>query len=492
MTTRDWRAWAKELRRRLVEEPVEAVIEGSPLDLRIIGRSLWHAAVVGLAAGLLGVLFVRGLELLQFVLLESLVGYEPLRASGEAGQAGTTPFRWWLLPPLLALGGLLAGRLMTSAPETRGGGADATLEAFHAGGGHVRNRVLWVKLLASWATLATGGAGGREGPTIQLGGAVGSLMSRLLRLSTRERRILLLAGAAAGISAVFRTPLGAALLAVELVYSDGFENDALVPAVLASVVSFAIATTLHPAGVLLAHAPRYPFVPAHLPLYGLLAVFTSLGAVLFLAVYRRVKAAFGGLARVPAWLHPALGGLALGALVVPAVAASAQLLHTPPHGLGILGGGYGLVQVAITGASWLPTGWTAVAFFALMMVVKAFATSLTVGSGGSAGDFAPSMAMGGLIGGAFGRAAQLLVEDPRLDAGAFVLVGMGAFYGGVAHVPLAALVMVCELAGTYDLLVPAMFAQGIAFVALRNRSLYHSQRLMPRPAPQESLPPPSR
>lgn len=489
MSGRDWSAlWAK-LHRRLVEEPVGAVIDGSPLDLRIIGRSLWHAAVVGLAAGLLGVLFVRGLELLEAVLLQSLVGYEPLRASGEASLAGERPFRWWLLPPLLAVGGLLAGRLMRHAPETRGGGADATIEAYHSGGGLVRNRVLWVKTLASWATLATGGAGGREGPTIQLGGAVGSLVSRLLNLGTRERRILLLAGAAAGISAVFRTPLGAALLVVELVYSDGFENDALVPAVLASVMSYAIATTLHPAGVLLAHAPRYPFIPAHLPLYGLLAVFTSLGALFFLSTYGRVHDAFERLTRVPAWLHPALGGLLLGSLVVPLVALGARFLETPPHGLGILGGGYGLVQVGITGAPWLATGWAAVGFFTLMLLLKSFATSLTLGSGGSAGDFAPSMAMGGLIGAAFGRAAQLLIDDPRLDPGAFVLVGMGAFYGGIAHVPLAALVMVCELAGTYDLLVPAMFAQGISFVALRHRSLYRSQRTMPRP-PVDSVPPP--
>ncbi len=486
MSSPRWKKVWSELRRRLVEQPVEAVFDGSPVDLRIVGRSLWHAAVVGLAAGLLGVLFVRGLELLQFVLLETLVGYEPLRASGEVDRATVSPFRWWLLPALLGGGGLLAGWLMRSAPETRGGGADATLEAYHQGGGVVRNRVLWVKLLASWATLATGGAGGREGPTIQLGGAVGSLMSRLLNLGTRERRILLLAGAAAGISAVFRTPLGAALLVVELVYSDGFENDALVPAVLASVMSYAIATTLHPEGVLLASAARYPFVAAHLPLYGLLALFTSLGAVLFLSVYGRVKGAFTAMARVPSWLHPALGGLALGTLVVPWVALSSWALDTPPHGLGILGGGYGLVQVAISGAPWVGSGWAAVGFFALMMLVKAFATSLTVGSGGSAGDFAPSMAMGGLIGGAFGRAAQLLLDDPRLDAGAFVLVGMGAFYGGIAHVPLAALVMVCELAGTYDLLVPAMFAQGIAFVALKNRSLYHAQRTMPRPTSESS------
>lgn len=441
-----------ELRVRLFEQPVEALIDRTPVDLRIVGRTLLHAIVVGLAAGLLGVAFVRALDGLQYLLLEQLVGYTPLRASGEEAHATVAAFRWWLVIPLLFAGGLLAGWVTRFAPETRGGGADATLEAFHSGNGVVRNRVLPVKAVASLATLATGGAGGREGPTIQIGGAIGSIVSRLLRVSAKERRILLLAGAAAGISAVFRTPLGAALLVVELVYSDGFENDALVPSVLASVVSFAVATTIPPSGTLLGLAARYPFVPVHLPLYALLALFTSLGAVFFLWVYARTKRFFAALP-VAEWVRPAVGGAMLGALVLLVVWGLSLAQGTPMRGVGILGGGYGLVQVAITDAPGLGRTWTAVAFFAGMMVVKAFATSLTVGSGGSAGDFAPSMAMGGLIGGAFGRAAQLIFQDPRLDAGAFVLVGMGAFYGG------------------------------IAFVALRNHSLYHSQRPMPRVVP---------
>lgn len=471
--------WLWELKQRLFEQPVEAVIDRTPVDLRIVGRTLMHALVVGLAAGLVGVAFVLGLDALQRLLLENLVGYVPLRASGEEAHSIGTAFRWWLVVPLLFAGGALAGFIMRFAPEIRGGGADATLEAYHSAGGVVRNRVLPAKLFASLATLATGGAGGREGPTIQIGGAIGSLVSRLLRVGPRERRILLLAGAAAGISAVFRTPLGAALLVVELVYVDGFENDALVPGVLASVVSFAIATTIHPEGSLLGQAARYPFVPVHLPLYGLLAIFTSLGAVFFLAVYERSKRLFSSLPG-PEWLRPAVGAAMLGALVVAVVLIFAELTGRPPHGIGLLGGGYGLVQVAMSNTPFIGAGWWAVLFFVGMAGVKAIATSLTVGSGGSAGDFAPSMAMGGLIGGAFGRAAQLLIDDPRLDPGAFVLVGMGAFYGGIAHAPLAALVMVCELAGTYDLLVPAMLAQGIAFVALRNHSLYHSQRELPR------------
>jgi CIC family chloride channel protein len=148
---------------------------------------------------------------------------------------------------------------------------------------------------------------------------------------------------------------------------------------------------------------------------------------------------------------------------------------TPSKALGILGGGYGAAQIAITGADWLPLGWKGVELLLFLCAAKIIATSLTIGTGGSAGDFGPSLVLGGLFGGAFGRAAALLIGDPRIDPGAFALVGMGTFYGGLAHVPLASLILVSELAGSYDLLVPAMLAQGIAFVALRRRSLYEAQ-----------------
>src|SRR5204863_6619572 len=120
-------------------------------------------------------------------------------------------------------------------------------------------------------------------------------------------------------------------------------------------------------------------------------------------------------------------------------------------------------QVAITTAPWLPTGWAAVEVLLLMCIGKLVASCFTIGTGGSAGDFAPSLVIGGLFGGAFGRALQLLLHDPRIDPGAFALVGMGTFYGGIAHTPLSSLVLVCELAGSYDLLVPLMLAEGIAF-----------------------------
>jgi len=458
--------------------------ETAPLDLRIVGRMLFHAALVGMAAGFAGAAFFGVLEYVQRLLLEDLAGYSALRAHGETFAARSEPqhFRPWVLALLPALGGLACGLVTQGAPEARGGSGDAMIDAFHHNGGIIRRRVIWVKAVASFFTLGTGGAGGREGPTMQIGGALGSLVARVLRVSARERRILLIAGVAAGISAVFRTPLGAALLAVEVLYRDGYESDALIPSVLASVIAYSIVISIFGESTLLAHAQRFAFVPWHLPLFGLLALLVATLAALFASVLRRSRKLFTALP-IPDWLRPALGGLALGALCTPIILFVGGKIGTPGQGLGILGGGYGAVQTAISGAEWLPSGWPSVQLLFLLAIVKLFAASLTIGSGGSAGDFAPSLAIGGLAGGAFGRLMQLLIDDPRIDAGAFALVGMGVFYGGIAHVPLAAVVLVCELAGNYDLLVPLMLAQGIAFVALRNRALYDAQVPTQRDSP---------
>lgn len=458
--------------------------ETAPLDLRIVGRMLFHAALVGIAAGFAGALFFGALEYMQRFLLEDLAGYSVLRAHGEtfAAPEGPLVFRPWLLVLLPALGGLACGLLTRLVPEARGGGGDAMIEAFHQRDGVVRRRVIWVKALASLFTLGTGGAGGREGPTMQIGGALGSVVAHVLKVSARERRILLVAGVAAGISAVFRTPLGAALLAVEILYRDGFESDALVPSVLASVVAYSIVISIFGESTLLAHAPRFAFAPWHLPFYALLALLVAGLAAAFAAVLRRSKRLFAALP-VPVWVRPALGGFALGALCTPIIMIVGNEVGTTGQGLGILGGGYGAIQTAISGATWFPQGWSAVQLLLFLSVLKLVAASLTIGSEGSAGDFAPSLAIGGLFGGAFGRALQLILGEPSIDPGAFALVGMGVFYGGIAHVPLSALVLVCELAGNYDLLVPLMLAQGIAFVALRKRALYEAQVPTQRDSP---------
>ena len=455
-----------------------------PLDLQILGRTLLHVTVIGVAAGLIGAGFFAALEYIQRFLLEGLAGYHALRASGETftGAEQSTIFRPWLLLFFPAGGALLAGLVMRLAPETSGGGGDAMIHAFHHEGGVIHRRVIWVKALASIFTLGSGGSGGREGPTMQIGAALGSLVGRVLRVTAQERRVLMVAGVAAGMAAVFRTPLGAALLAVEVLYRDDFESDALIPAILASVMAYAIVISIYGESTLFARTPHYPFHAAQLPLYAVLAVLIALLAATFVSVLRRVQKLSSRLP-VPVWVRPAIGGLALGIMAVPVILFVGSRIGAPGQGLGLLGGGYGAAQMAITGSVWLPSGWPAVELLLLLCGAKLVASALTIGSGGSAGDFAPSLVLGGIFGGAFGRAAQLLLHDPSIDPGAFALVGMGTFYGGIAHVPISSLIMVSELAGSYDLLVPLMLAEGIAFVVLRNRTLYHAQVLTRQDSP---------
>ncbi len=455
-----------------------------PLELQLVGRTLLHSVLVGAVAGLVGSLFFWALELTQQLVLERLAGYEILRAAGEEMFEGERAnYRPWILFLLPAIGALIGAVFSVRlAPETQGGGADAIIRCFHQQGGIVRTRVPLVKALASIFTLGFGGSGGREGPTMLIGGALGSIVGRYLRVSERERRILLVAGLAGGVAAVFRTPLGAALLAVEVLHRDDFESDALVPSVLASVTAYSVFISFFGEATLFAHAARYPFVPAHLPLYAVMAIVISLSAAFFVGTLHGVQRFFKK-ARLPEWAKPALGGLLLGSATAAILVELGPLLGAPGRGIGILGGGYGAAQLAITGASWLPHGWGAVQLLALLAFVKVVATALTIGSGGSAGDFGPSLVIGGIVGGAFGRAAELLFHDPRIDPGAFALVGMGTFYGGLAHVPIASLVLVCELAGSYDLLVPLMLAEGIAFIALRRASLYHAQVPTKRDSP---------
>lgn len=309
---------------------------------------------------------------------------------------------------------------------------------------------------------------------MHMGAAVGSTVGRYLKVAARERRTLMVAGIAAGISAVFRAPLGAALIAIEMLYRDDFESEALIPAVLASVIAYSISITVFGQSTLFGYLAPYAFRAQQLPLYVVLALVIACAALLFTACLRGAQR-IAERSPIPLWLRPAVGGLFLGVFVVLLVHFVGPLIGREDKGLGVLGGGYGAAQAAITGAPWLAGDWTAVQILLLLALAKIAAASFTIGSGGSAGDFAPSLAIGGLVGGAFGLAARLVFDDLTIQPGAFALVGMGAFYGGLAKTPLAAVILVCEMAGSYDLLVPLMLAVGLTFVSLRRFALYPSQ-----------------
>jgi CIC family chloride channel protein len=357
----------------------------TPLDLRLIGRTLLHSALVGALAGVMAVLFFTGLEVVEALLLDKLVGHTQLRAAGDrALEVSFGPehrvFRPWLLVFVPALGALLGGVLTAKlAPEAQGGGGDAMIEAFHHKGGHIRKRVAWVKAAASILTLGSGGSGGREGPTMLIGGSLGSMVADVLKVGGRERRILMIAGVAGGMSAIFRTPLGAALLATEVLYRDDFESDALIPSLLASVVSYSIFISVFGESTLFAHAPHYPFVPAHLPLYVVLALAISVLAMGFVGALHGVKRWSSRLA-LPLWARPGVGGLALGCFAAPVLYLFGAHMGLPGQGLGLLGGGYGAAQVAITGASWLPDGTRGVEILLLLCAGKLIVSSCSAAS----------------------------------------------------------------------------------------------------------------
>ena len=362
--TTPWRGLARALSRwadaagstgRVLQGGLSLLVPEAPLELRIAGRVLLHAAVVGLLAGVVGAAFFAALEVGQHLLLHGLAGFDPARARGEAvvSTGGAASFRPWLLALLPAAGGLVSG-LLTSrlAPETAGGGGDATIEAYQRGG-LFRWRVVPVKFAAAFAALSSGGSGGREGPTMQIGAAIGSVAARLLPTSRRERRVLFVAGIAAGIAAVFRTPLGAALLATEMLYRDDFEADALVPSILASVIAYSVVIAAFGETTLLGITTRFPFSPRLLPLYGGLALLVSLAAAGFVRLLRAVQGAARRLPG-PVWLRPAVGGLAAGVIGAGIAIALGAWRGPEARAFAVLGGGYGTAQVAMDGAQWFP------------------------------------------------------------------------------------------------------------------------------------------
>jgi len=421
-------------------------------------RLIIDTVLLGFAGALAAQLFTLLLRASTWLFLGRLADYGPPGLPGEGGRAAeyVGPHGLWLIPVATALGGLIVGWLTTVwAPETEGHGTDTVVRAFHRAGGFLRARVAPIKILASAITIGSGGAAGREGPIALAGAGVGSWYATLTKRSEPDRRLLMLTGTAAGLAAIFRSPVGTALFAIEVLYADiEFESGALLYTMLASIVAYAIN------GLFAGWQPLFNITtplalphPAANAWYIVLGIAAGIFATLLPLVFYWFRDRFRALP-VPAMLRPAIGGLGLGllALVVPQV----------------IGGGYGWMQAAIDGRLTAGT-------LGALAVAKPVALSLTVASGGSGGVFAPSLFIGGMLGG-------LLATLAHLPAAPFVIVGMAALFAGAARVPIATLVMVTEMTGGYTLLVPAALAVMVSYLVqrllatrLRYRSLYEAQ-----------------
>ncbi len=381
-------------------------------------------------------------------LLGWISGYHPITVSGAHAMAAAPPLgHWyWLVPVATTLGGLLSGFIVyTWAPEAEGHGTDAAVKTFHRTAGRMRWRVPPIKALASAITIGSGGSAGREGPTAQIAAGVGSITGGLLKLSDTERRYLILMGMAAGLSAIFKSPLGTAFFAVEILYSGmAFEGEALIFTLVASAVAYGLTgmfdgwTPLFmlPQGVTFGQ-------PMDIGWFIVLAVVAGVLGAILPTVFYYIRDAFHRL-QIPNQVKPAIGGLALGLIGI----------FVPQ----LLSGGYGYIQFALQGSAGLGL-W--MLFF--LSIGKVLALSLTVSSGGSGGVFAPSLFVGALLGAAF---ASLLhtAGITGVNASALAVVGMASLFAGAARVPIASMLMVVEMTGGYDLIMPAMLAVTVSYL----------------------------
>ena len=414
------------------------------------------ASLIGIVAGLGAAFLTWGVENLSHLLHVQLAGALIPGHGAGASPAWHSPTRPWVLLLILPVAGLMVGWLVqTFAPEAEGHGTDAVIRAIHRERSVIRKRVPAVKLLASILTIGSGGSAGREGPVAQVGAGFGSYLSRLLNLSSKDRQLLVIAGMAAGIGGMFRAPLGGALFSIEVLYSENdFESEALIPAVIAAIVAYVVNASFTGWGHIFA-APRVSFShPVELLSYLVLGMFLAVVGILYVKVFYGTRDLVFRPLPVPAWTKPGIGGLllALLALAVPQV----------------MGGGYGWLQLTLDGN--LP-----LKLLLVLLPAKILATALTISSGGSGGVFAPSLIIGGITGAVFAELAVRVAPAAAPPAAACVLVGMGGFFSGVAKVPIASLIMVAEMSGSYDLLVPMMLVGSVTFLLTRGVTIYEEQ-----------------
>ncbi len=412
---------------------------------------------VGVVSGFGAILFEELLRYAFYHFLHLPTGFmEPVRGTEAAAVAVLGTTRSWLFLVIPALGGLVSGLLVYFvAPEAEGHGTDAMIEAFHRGGGYIRKRVPLVKIVASAITIGSGGSAGKEGPIAQIGAGFGSFLATALKLKPRDRRILVLAGAAGGIGAIFHAPLGAALFAPEVLYRETeFEFEAILPCIVSSIVASSIFDQYFGRTALFFPGP-VDFDPVELLPYAIFGVICAVVGYVYVKVFYAVaRDRFFKRVRISKALKPALGGLMLGliAFALPQV----------------MDGGYGWVQAALEGKIF----WGTMLLLALMKIA---ATSCTISSGGSGGVFGPSVFMGAMLGGAFGFLGHQVAPGWVIHPNAFVLVGIGGFFAGVAKVPVSSIIMACEMCASYVLLVPLMLVSTISYVLLGKVSLYEKQ-----------------
>jgi chloride channel protein, CIC family len=421
---------------------------------------------IGAVAGLGAVVFYFALKYTAEFLLGYLAGYHIPTPVGEGGSHGSTGFqRPWAIPLVTTAGALLSAFIVARlAPEATGHGTDEAIQAVHGDPRAIRFRAVLVKMVASALTIGSGGSAGREGPTAQISAGFSSLLTRRLNLSDEDGRIAVALGIGAGIGAIFAAPLGGAVLAASLPYRDDFDYRCLLPGFITSGTAYAVL------GAFLGFDPLFGYIDAEYrfekawPLLWFVVIGLIAAAIGYLYA-RTFHASVALTHRLPGGpvLKPAIGGLLVGlfGLLLPQILSS----------------GYGWAQLAADRGSLLQIPlWIVL----VLPIAKIVATSLSIGSGGSGGLFGPGIVIGAFVGAAIWRLGELSGLPGVPDGpGIFVVVGMMACFGSVSRAPLAIMIMVAEMTGSFSVVPGAIIAVGIASLLMSrtNVTIYEAQRL---------------
>ncbi len=361
---------------------------------------------------------------------------------------------WFIVILAPIVGGLIVGPIIYFlAPEAKGHGVPEVMQAILLKGGSIRPRVAFIKAIASAISIGTGGSVGREGPIIQIGSSLGSMVGQFLRISTKRLKTLVGCGAAAGIAAAFNAPIAGALFAVEIILMD-FAVAQFSPIVISSVMATVISHSFE--GDFAAFlVPKYQLAsPYEIGFYFVLGALCGLASFAFIKSLYFTEDFFDNRFNIPEYLKPAVGGLIIGivALAFPQV----------------MGVGYDSINNALYGRM--------IWYVALILIfAKILATSVTLGSGGSGGIFAPSLFMGAMLGYFFGSFVHITFPEITATPGAYALVAMGGLVAGTTRAPITAIIIVFELTNDYRIILPLMITCIISMILsskLSRESIY--------------------
>jgi len=339
------------------------------------------------------------------------------------------------LPLLVGFGGLLAGILNHYFNPAEESAAASEAMKWVAVGSKVPSRIIWFRPLISALTLGSGGSGGKEGPIVQVGAAIGDFVGRKIKASSERRRLLMGCGSAAAIAAAFNAPLGGLIFAIEVIMGD-FNIKVFSPLIFASVIATVTSRGME-GNIPTFELPEYSMVSTwEVIFFIMLGSICGLLAALFYKAYFKSYDIYSKIPIHPV-LIPALGGVVVGfiGILFPDV----------------LGNGYGSMNKVLTGSIGLGLAF-------LLIFVKMVATASTIGSHGSGGMFAPALFIGSMAGGVFGMALNYLCPSIVGPSGAYALVGMGAVMSAAANAPLTNILMAFELTNNYQIIIPIMLA----------------------------------